>query len=816
VSYELLAHSWQLKAFPMFRNYLKTAFRNLRKKQLYSAINIFGLTVGLAACLLIGVYINHELSYDKFNTNADRIVRATMEYKFSGTVNSTATTGTKVGPQFKRIFPSIEEYVRTFISHNVVQSGDKMFDEPRILYADPAFFRIFSFRLVKGDAATALDAPDKIVLTQSMAKKYFGDDDPLNKIINTGKKSLKVSAVCEDVLQNSQLKFDFATQFLNLGNSVKDEVYWNANWITYFLLRDKNSIPQLQHQAAEYMNTASVRSEARIENKDDYLTIKIEPLTKVHLYSSLAGFEPNGNIRYIYIFAAIAFLILIIACANYTNLATAQSAGRSAEIGMRKVMGASKPQVFRQFIGESFVITFIAAILAFGVSILLIPYFNNISGKQFTAATMLQPLPIISLVVFSVLVSFFAGLYPALVLSGTQILNVLKKGFSFTGGRNMLRKTLIVAQFGISVFLIIYTVIIMQQMRYMQTKNLGYDKDHVVVLPIGGSMSQNFKTLKDAFQQVRGVESVTASYETPEFVEWGDGITAIDEKGKHEVSLNAMPVDLDFTKTMKMQLIAGRDFQESDFSMMDTTNNSENFQQPYIINEALANKIGWTPQQAIGRTISKGVDGPVIGVVKNFNFSSLHDPIGPLLIFLGRDFSRDFMVRIDGNDLQSTIGRLEMVWKQRITDRPFIYHFLDEDYNNLYQSEQRSSELFGVAAALAIILACLGLFGLAAFTTVQRTKEIGIRRVLGATLSSITLLVAKNFLQLVGLAILIAVPLAWWAGNKWLQDFAFRIPVQAYVFIATAIVTSLIAMCTVGYHAMRAALMNPVKSLRTE
>ena len=233
----------------MFRNYLKTAFRNLRKNKLYSAINIFGLTVGLAACLLIGVYINHELSYDKFNTNAGRIVRATMEFKFSGTVNSTATTGTKVGPQFKRIFPSIEEYVRTFISHNVVQTENKMFDEPRILYADPAFFKIFSFRLIKGNAATALDAPDKIVLTRSMAKKYFGDEDPLNKIINTGKKNLRVSAVCEDVPQNSQLKFDFATQFLNLGNNVKEEVYWNANWITYFLLRDKKSIPQLQHQA---------------------------------------------------------------------------------------------------------------------------------------------------------------------------------------------------------------------------------------------------------------------------------------------------------------------------------------------------------------------------------------------------------------------------------------------------------------------------------------------------------------------------------------------------------------------------------------
>ncbi|HET9823907.1 MAG TPA: ABC transporter permease [Chitinophagaceae bacterium] len=800
----------------MFKNYLKTAFRNLRKNRLYSAINIFGLSVGLAACLLIGVYISHELSYDKFNVNAARIVRTTMEYKFSGTVNKTASTGTKVGPQFTRLFPSIEEYVRTFVSHNVVKTDDKIFDEPRILYADPSFFKMFSFRLVNGDAKTALDAPDKIVITQSTAKKYFGEQDPLNKIFVVGKKNLRVSAVCENAPMNSQIKFDFVTQFLNLGNSVRDEVYWNANWITYFLLKDKNSITQLQQQIVGYMRTPQVRSEVRIENKDDYLTFHLEPLTTVHLYSSLPGFEPNGSIKYIYIFAAIALLILIIACANYTNLATAQATGRSGEIGIRKVMGASKAQVFRQFIGESFVITIIAALLAFALSVLLIPYFNKVSGKEFTAGAMLQPAPVLALVTLSLLVSFFAGLYPAMILSGTQILTVLKKGFSFTGGRNLLRKALIVVQFGISVFLIIYTVIIMQQMHFMQTKNLGYDKEHIVVLPIGGAMMQNFQSLKDAFQKVRGVEGVTASYETPEYVEWGDGISATDEKGKHDISLNAMPVDLDFVKTMQMQLVAGRDFLPSDFSQMDTSKNGANFRQPFIINEALASKIGWTPQQAIGRTIEKGYAGPVVGVVKNFNFSSLHDPIGPLVIFLGRDFSRDFMIRVNGSDMQSTVNRLEMVWKQRVTDRPFNYHFLDEDYNKLYLSEQRSSTLFTVAASLAIVLACLGLFGLAAFSTVQRTKEIGIRRVLGANIGNIAMLVAKNFLGLVTIAILIAIPLAWWAGNRWLQDFAYRIPVQAYVFLGTAIVTALIALCTVGFHAIRAALLNPVKSLRSE
>src|SRR6187549_1926373 len=802
----------------MFRNYLKTAFRNLGKNKLYSGINIIGLTIGLAACLLIGVFISHELSYDKFNANAERIVRATMEYKKAETVNTTATTGTKVGPQFKRTFPAVEEYTRTFISHGIIKYGEKIFDEQRILFADQPLFKIFSFLLDEGDASSALDAPDKIVLTRSMAKKYFGSNsyrDAINKTITVFGKDMKVSAICEDVPQNSQIKFDFVTHFFNMGNYVKAEKWWEANWITYLLVRDKKDIPQLQQQVVAYMKTKEVRSEARLEG-NDYLTYNLEPLKTVHLRSSLAGFEPNGNMTYIYMFGIIALLILVIASANYTNLATAQSTGRGNEIGMRKVLGASKKQVFFQFIGESTVITFLSAALALTFGILLIPYFNNITGKEFTSEILLQPVPVISLALFAIVVSFLAGFYPAMILSGTKVLGVLKKGFRITGGSGTLRKSLIVIQFSTSVFLIIYTAIILQQMNYMQTKNLGYDKEHIAVLPIAGKMLDNFQSIKEAITQVPGVEEVTAAYETPEFVEWGDGITVTDENGKKEISLNAMPVDLDFTKTMKMQLIAGRDFQQSDFAMMDTSNNGENFRVPYIINESLLKKIGWTPGQAIGKIINKGVEGPVVGVIKDFNFSSLREPIGPMLIFLGRGYSRAFMARINGQDMRPTLGRLEMMWKQRIPDRPFTYHFLDEDYNKLYVGEQRSSTLFTVAATLAILLACLGLFGLAAFTTVQRTKEIGIRRVLGANITSITMLIARNFLLMIVIAILIAIPLAWYAGNQWLQDFAFRIPVKGWVFIAASIATVLIALVTVGFHSVRSALMNPVKSLRTE
>src|SRR6266498_5511765 len=432
----------------MLKTYFKIGWRNIRKNKLYSFINLTGLTVGITCCILIGLYISDEISYDRFHVNADRIVRVTMQYGSSGTVNDVAQTGTKVGPQFKRTFPAVEDYVRTMRYARVVARNNKLFDEKNFLYADASFFKIFSFPFIKGDAANVLNTTDKVVLTESAAKKYFGNEDAIGRTLRVGdSKDFIVSGIAKDVPGNSQIKFDFITSFDNL-NAAKTEQWWTANYITYLLLHDKSQISTLQQNITAYMKTGAVRKEAELEG-NDFLTYYIQPLTKVHLYSSLEGFEPNGSITYIYMFLAIALLILIIACANYTNLATAQSAGRSGEIGMRKVMGASKRQVFMQFMSESALITFIAAALALLLGILLIPYFNNITGNQFSPDILLKPIPLISLTIISLLVSFFAGLYPALILSGTQIMRVLKKGFNFTGGNNMLRKALIVAQFGI-------------------------------------------------------------------------------------------------------------------------------------------------------------------------------------------------------------------------------------------------------------------------------------------------------------------------------------------------------------------------------
>ncbi|MEO1032502.1 MAG: FtsX-like permease family protein, partial [Bacteroidota bacterium] len=769
-----------------------------------------------AACLLILLYISSELTYDSFHKKSNHIVRATMEYKLSNEINYAAVTGTKVGPELTRRLPSVEDYVRTYISSGTIKYEDKSFTENRILFADPSLFNIFSFQLVQGDAVDILDASNKIVLTESMAKKYFGSADPINQVINAFGRDLIVSGVCKNPPKNSQIKFDFVTQFLNLNNNVKREQWWSANWITYLLLNDSAEIVNVEQQINAYMSTDLVKKEARLD-EGDYLNYNLEPLLDVHLKSDLAGFEPNGSLTYIYVFVLITILILMIAIANYTNLATAQSTTRSAEIGVRKVMGASKKQVFFQFISEATTVTVISTIIALGVSVLCIPYFNDITGQSFSRMELIQPLPLFMLLIFSVVVSALAGLYPALILSNSKVISILKQGFRSTGGNGLLKKSLIVGQFAISVFLIIFTLIVIQQMNYVQSKDLGYDKDHVVVMPIRGHMLRNFSSIKEAFEQVNGVKSVTASYETPEFVEWSDGINAVDENGEHDISVSAMPVDLDFVKTMGMELVAGRDFITSDFALMDTINtDNRDYREPYLINETLAKRLGWSPEEAIGRTISKRVDGPILGVVKDFHFSSLHDPIGPLLIFLGRNFSRNYMVRISGTDVKNTLAGLESTWSARISDQPFDYHFLDQDYDALYESEERSSLLFSVAAGLSVLLACLGLFGLVAFSIVQRTKEIGIRKVLGANLGNIMMLVSKNFLILVAIAVVIASPFAYWAAKNWLQDFTYRIEPQLQIFVIAGLVTLVVTMITISYHSLKAATANPVESLRTE
>jgi putative ABC transport system permease protein len=799
----------------MLKSYFKVALRTLRKNKLYSFINIAGLTVGITSCILIGLYVFNELSYDNFNKNAERIVRVTMEYNTAGTVNKTAVTGTKTGPQFKRTFPAIKAFARTIKAKRTIAYDNKVFNENNVLYADSPFLQIFSFKLLQGNANTALSSLDNIVITKSMAKKYFGKEEAIGKTLRVeDAKDFVVSGVAEDVPANSQIQFDFIIPFGNQRLARQEEQWWTANFVTYLLLQQPSQIASLQQQITQYMKGVT-KDELKMEG-NDYLTYHLEPLKKVHLHSSLDGLEPNGNITYVYVLSIISILILIIACVNYTNLATVQATGRGTEVGIRKVLGALQSQLFGRFIGESFILTCIALILSVTISLMLLPTFNTIAGKTLTAALLIKPLPIMSLLLLCILIGFFAGIYPAFILSNSKLANILKSGFHLSSSGSGLRKSLIVFQFVISVFLIITTIVVLQQLSYIQHKQLGYDKDHIIVLPVDNKMSQNYEAIKQAIALIPGVVSVSGGYDVPTFIAWGDEITAETGTGKKTLSVNANPVDFDYTKTLGMQIIAGTDFTKADMASFDTSDNNKNYRNTFIINEKAASELGWTPEQAIGKTIVKGAPGTIKAVVKDFHYSSLHEPIGPFVIFLAPNQVREMFVKISGENIPGVLQKLTNVWKERVSHRPFEYRFLDEDYNALYTTEQRTAGVFALFAGLAIVLACLGLFALAAYTTAQRTKEIGIRKVLGASISNITFLVSKEFMQLVVIAIIIASPLAWFAAGRWLQDFAYRININWWIFIAAGLSALLIALITVSFQAIKAAIANPVKSLRTE
>jgi putative ABC transport system permease protein len=793
----------------MFKNYFKVAVRSLKKNKLYAFVNITGLSIGIAGCILIGMYIHDELSYDKFHSKANNIVRMTMDYNTATLPTQTANTGTKVGPQLQRTFPSVETYCRAFKFPRVLVYEDKMFEEKNFLYADSAFFQMFSFELIKGNAATALNAPDKLVLSANAAEKYFGYADPIGKTIKVGVKDFQVSGIVQNAPENSQIQYDMIGSFTSLGAS-KEEKWWEANYITYLLLREGTDVKSFETQVKDYMKKVS-KDELKMEGSS-YLTYNLEPLTSVHLHSKLDGLEPNNNITYIYILAVVAFLIVLVACVNYTNLSTAQSAGRNAEIGMRKVLGAEKTQLFKQFFSESFIVSCIALFLAIILAEIALPFFNQISGKNLSHNAILSPVMIGSLIGITLLTTFMSGLYPALMLTKGRIIDILKSGFNFSGS-NTLRKSLIVFQFVISVFLIISTVIILQQLKYIRTKDLGYNKDQVIVLPIDRTMLDKYDDLKAALKNTPNVISVAGAYEPPTHIGWGDGIALPDGKN---ITVNAIPVDEDFVRTMNMQIVAGSDYNMSDVKQFDTSDGGNNIRYTFMLNESAVKALGWKPNEAIGRTISKGREGVVKAVVKDFHFRSLHEPINPLVIFLDKRILGSVFIRVTGESVNQTIQRLQTIWKDRVKHRPFEYHFLDEDYDSMYKIEQRTAAVFSTFAVLAIFLACLGLFALTAYSIVKRSKEIGIRKVLGATVPDIISLLSKEFLKLVIIGLLIAIPVAWYGANQWLSDFNYRINIEWWVFIAAGVSIILIALVTISIQALRAGIANPVKSLRTE
>ncbi|HTR29555.1 MAG TPA: ABC transporter permease [Puia sp.] len=815
----------------MIGHWLFTSVRNMRKYPLVAGINLLGLTIGLSACLLISLFVLHELSYDDFEINGPRIARVDMEYGFGAgaAMQRGSATSTKVATTFKRVFPEIESAVRMTDPNRIVVYRDKQFWERHFLYADSSFFDLFSFRLLEGDRHSALSGPNKVVLTESTARRYFGIEDPVGKQLMIGTDSVyyQVTGVMADCPSNSQIKFDLLASFSTLYEN-QDNAWLPHNCFTYLLLKDPKDFTTLPPKIAAFMKT-------EMKGRGMVINFLLEPFLRIHLHSDYPGLEPGTSIVYIYILAGVALLILVIACFTYINLSTARSIDRAREVGIRKVAGASAGGLFRQFVGESFLICAIAALLSLVVVLLTLPLLNRLSDRRLPVAVLFSA-PFLALVLVIVTaVSILAGAYPAIVLSRYHPVKVLKGAFAKTSGGQSLRRVLMVFQFVLSVFLLVSTFIMRRQLNYIQHKRLGYDRDHVVEMPMGRHLLTHLDYMKAELLTNPEVISLSHCTESPVSISASYSIRSTSMSAEQKLAVAGNPIDPDFIPTTGIHLIAGnnitpedmRDAQPADFTATGiwvpgkgigaVPGNTITPVLHFILNESAARTLGWSPQEAIGKRLflDSTRSGYVKGVVEDFHYQSLHFGIRPLILFPEMR-GRKLLVRITGRHLPETIAFLASKWKNAVPEIPFEYHFLDEAFNELYASELRLGKIMDLFSAVAIALACLGLFGLASYSAKQRVKEIGIRKVLGAPVSGVVLLLSAGFMQLVLLSLLIAFPLAWWAMSQWLEEFAYRIAIPWWSFLLAGVLVMSITLMTVGIQAVRAAMLNPVKTLRAE
>ncbi|MGZ3754939.1 MAG: ABC transporter permease [Mucilaginibacter sp.] len=804
----------------MIKNYIKTALRNLAHNKVTSLISIAGLAVGIGCFLLLSTYLLNELRYDRFHANADRIVRLIHNSK-SSTDNEThaiAVTPTAPVPVFTQEFPDIADGVRVYDYTNsrpaAVQYGDKLFNEKHMLVADESFFKIFSFKFLKGNPATALSRIESVVITESIARKYFGNDDPMGKImkVNTTRNML-VTGVIEDVPAYSQLKFDMMGTYAMMPRS-KTRIWDSSNDYSYLLLKPGVNVQNLAKSINAYVDNLN-KADASPGYKSWYT---LEPLTKVHLYSKAKdNLEPSGNIKSIYILALIAVILLVLACINFLNLVTAKSIERAHEIGVRKVMGALRGQLFIQFITEAGMVTFTSLLVGVMLAWVSFPWFSNFAGNQLDFQIWNTSWLVIALLGLFVAVTFIAGAYPSLYLSAFNPVTTLKGRATGASGGGGLRKSLVVFQFAVSVFFITSTIIAGKQLLYIQHLDTGINRDQVVVLDIGGMPFSRIEAFKNNLLQQQSVKNISASYDSPVNVRGGYTINAAEgQPGKLHISITAIPVEINFVNTLGIKIIAGHNFTLTDEkSILDTNRDARKYS--FIINKATASALGWKPEDAIGKRITMaGRVGEIRAVTPNFNFASLHQEVTPIVLFPEYDYFGKLLIKTSGVNMPATMDQIQKSWKSFYPNVPFESHFLDQEYEALYQNEQRTGGILTVFTLVTIFISCLGLFGLAVFSTRQRVREIGIRKVLGAGVLNLVGLLSLDFLKLVVLAVIISSPVAYYVMNKWLQDFVYRTHIQWWVFASAGGAAVAIAFLTVSYQSIKAAIANPVKSLRSE
>ena len=809
----------------MIKNYLIIAMRNLRKYKFISFINLFGLTIGLSCCLLILAYIVNELSFDRYNKQADKIYRVTRTFRNPETKAVSlqlSTVAPPFGPLLKNDFKQIEKMTVLLPNGSIgMRYGDKIFNENNSYFADEHLFDVFDVKVLKGNPEKALIDPFTVMLSEELAKKYFGDEDPVNKQVKMDNQfNCKISGVFKAFPANSHIHPELLIAFNTLRDSaVYGEENLRTNWgnnsfLTYILLPDDATAKSIEAQLPAFIDRQMPAGYYGKYAKSQGTDLHLQKLTDIHLRSHLDyEAEENGDIKRVYIFSAIALFILLIACINYMNLSTARSALRAREIGIRKVVGAERKELISQFLSESVLISFTAMILAVGLTFLLLPTLNKVSGQELSMATFLSWKFIAALLLIPVLVGILSGIYPAIFMSSFKPVVVLKGLFKAGGGNISFRKVLVTVQFAISIILIISTGIVFLQMRYMQKKSLGYDRDHIVTMAYTGAMGDRYEAFRNELLSNASIKDVARSSRIPTgrlLDAMGSAIDRGDSLTPTNADVKFLATDQDFIKTYNIKMVAGRAFSR-DFGT-DTS--------AYLINEAAVDALGLkNSENAIGKNFRYGGrDGKLVGVFHDFHFESLHQKIVPLVMMLpvnAGNYNR-LSIKIAGNNMQGALSHIENVWKKFLPETPYQYTFLDENFNRLYTSEQRQGTLFTIFASIAILIACLGLFGLSAFAITQRVKEIGIRKVLGANVGSIVQLLSKDFLKLVGLAAIIAFPVAWYAMRNWLNDFAYRTQIPWWIFAVAGILAALVALFTISFQAIKAALANPVKSLRNE
>jgi len=806
----------------MLKNYFKIAFRNLWRNKGFSIINILGLSIGLATCLVILLFIQNELGYDRYNKKADRIVRVVLRSMVQGEKMNEANVMPPTAQTLKADYPEVQEATR--LSDNGyprITYGDKTLKDNAFASVDSNFFQVFSIPFLQGDTKTALLQPNSVVISRVMAQKYFGGEDPMGKTLNfkDWNTSYKITGVFDKIPANSHFHFELFGSMNGLPDA-RSSSWLTSGYYTYLVLPQDYPYRQLEAKLPQvvekYMGPQMQKSMGitldQMQKNGNHFGLFLQPLADIHLHSDYAAdLSANGDIRYVYIFGAIALFMLLIACINFMNLSTAGASKRAREVGIRKVMGSLQRELVAQFLLESILLTAIAMGLAIMMVQWVLPFFNELSGKQLNFQLTAHPRLLPGLLLLVLFVGTLAGSYPAFFLSSFNPVTVLKS--KFRSGKNTigLRSGLVVFQFFISITLMVSTTVVYKQLNYIQNKKLGYNKDQVLLVHDPYWLRNN----QDAFRQRLLADPRVQNLSTSGFLPAGRSdnnnfFVYPDNTTAQLVKTLRYDVDDRYIPTLGMEMAAGRNFSRQ-FGT-DSTG--------AILNEAAATALGWGAN-ALGHTITnpdnKGIKLTyhVIGIVKDFHFKSLHERIAPLVMILGTNYGA-FIVKTKTKDITGLLSTMKKEWSDLKADAPFSYSFLDERFKNTYQSEQRTGLILGIFSGLTIFVACLGLFGLATFTAEQRTREIGIRKVLGSSVTEIVSLLSKDFLKLVFLAFIIASPIAWWAMNRWLQDFAYRIDISGWIFLLAAFVALLITILTISFQAIKAALANPVKSLRTE